>query len=195
MRSGASATIANLPAATYLLGGLAPLILSLIVPNRLDRAVVIWSNGITAFFVGTVCITLLVKLPPCVTVTAVVVQGLFQGIFQQIAEVFTYQCLNRGFTLTGRKRTFTVASIFAIIGSLGSVYLGSRFSFCTISLRLCTALPDWILTLSWHHLSQFLSSGRGTGKTQNSSFPVPRCADSLLRPSAFSRTLEIPWGN
>ena len=132
---GASATVANLPTATYIFSGLAPFILSLLLPNRFDRAVVIWSNGITAFFVGTVCITLLVKLPPHVTITAIVIQGLFQGIASQISNVYTYQCLNRGMTLAGRtrtlKRTFTVAPLFAIIGSLGAQYIlnhGFRFA-------------------------------------------------------------------
>lgn len=190
---GASATVANLPTATYLFGGLAPFVLSLILPNRLDRAVVIWSNGITAFFIGTVCITLLVKLPPHVTITAVVIQGLFQGIASQISNVYTYQCLNRGFTLAGRtrtlKRTFTVAPIFAIIGSLGAQYIlnhGFRFApfpydFALLYLIgfLCSV---GVTLLSFYHLAEVPEGPRA---------PFFRSLTESIRSYAGSRPLLL----
>jgi hypothetical protein len=124
---GSSATIANLPSATYLFGGLAPVFLSLIVPHRLERAVVVWSNGLTAFFAGLVFLTLAAKLPPWIPLTALIVQGLLQGASASTAQVFTLQCLARGTTLEGRnrafKQTYFLSPVCAVIGSLGAQYI------------------------------------------------------------------------
>jgi hypothetical protein len=121
---GSNATVANLPQATYLLGGFAPLILSLVVPHRLERAVVVWANGITASLIGVVFLALAVHLPNWVPLTVLVVQGLLQGISAATAQVFVFQCLARGTTLEGRnrafKRTYFVSPICAVAGSLAS---------------------------------------------------------------------------
>ena len=55
---GASATVANLPAAAYLLGSIAPLLLSWLVPPRLESSVVVYANTITAALLAMVCVTL-----------------------------------------------------------------------------------------------------------------------------------------
>src|SRR5262249_41629833 len=124
---GSSATIANLPAATYLFGSFAPVLLSLIVPHRHERAVVVWSNGLTAFFSGLVFLTLIAKLPPWIPLAALIVQGLLQGASASTAQVFTLQCLARGTTLDGRnrafKQTYFLSPICAVIGSLGAQYI------------------------------------------------------------------------
>src|SRR5689334_8538979 len=55
---GASATVANLPSATYLLGGVAPLLCSLVFPHRLDRTLLVWCNGLTAALLGLIWVSL-----------------------------------------------------------------------------------------------------------------------------------------
>jgi hypothetical protein len=121
---GSNAAVANLPQATYLLGGFAPLILSLVVPHRLERAVVVWANGITAALIGVVFLALVANLPTWVPLTVLVVQGLLQGISAATAQVFVFQCLARGTTLEGRnrafKRTYFLSPICAVAGSLAS---------------------------------------------------------------------------
>lgn len=124
---GSSATIANLPSATYLLGGIAPLVLSLIVPHRRERAVLVWANGLTAFFLGLVCLTLAAKFPAWIPLTVLVVQGLLQGFAATTAQVFTFQCLARGTTLEGRnrafKKTYFLTPVCAVLGSLGAQHI------------------------------------------------------------------------
>jgi MFS family permease len=119
---GSNATIANLPSATYLLGGFAPFVLSLVIPHRWERAVVVWSNGLTAFLIGLVFLTLAAKLAPWIPLTVLIVQALLQGFTASTAQVFMFQCLARGTTLEGRNRTFQqtyfLSPISAVIGSL-----------------------------------------------------------------------------
>ena len=121
---GASATVASLPSSMYLLGGLAPLFCSLLVPHRLERAVVVFANGVTAALIGIVCVTLMLPVPVWVPIWAVVVQGLLQGFSGATSLVFMWQCLGRGTTPEGRARafklTFTLAPLFAVLGSLGA---------------------------------------------------------------------------
>src|SRR6478736_2564709 len=75
-RLGANATIANLPSATYLLGGLAPFLLSLVVPHRLERSVVVWSYGLTALFIGLVFLALAGNFPPTIILCILIFHGL-----------------------------------------------------------------------------------------------------------------------
>jgi hypothetical protein len=127
VKLGSNATVANLPSATYLLGGFAPLILSLIVPHRRERAVVIWANGITAVLIGAVFLALAAHLPRGVALSVLILQGLLQGISATTAQVFTFQCLARGTTIAGRnlafKRTYFFTPICAVIGSLAAQYV------------------------------------------------------------------------
>jgi hypothetical protein len=127
VKLGSNATVANLPSATYLLGGLAPLFLSLIVPHRVERAVVIWANGITAVLIGAVFFALAAHLPSRVTLAILIVQGLLQGFSATTAQVFVFQCLARGTTIAGRnlafKRTYFLTPICAVIGSLAAQYV------------------------------------------------------------------------
>jgi hypothetical protein len=127
VKLGSNATVANLPSATYLLGGFAPLILSLIVPHRRERAVVIWANGITAVLIGAVFLALVAHLPRGVALFILIFQGLLQGVSATTAQVFTFQCLARGTTIAGRnlafKRTYFLTPICAVIGSLAAQYV------------------------------------------------------------------------
>ena len=124
---GASATVANLPASAYLVGQIAPLIVSWLVSVRWERTVVVASYAMTSAWISLVLLTLLIPFPSSVRLGAVIGQGLLQGLSSSTALVFVYQCLNRGTTEKGRalalKRTFTFGPIAAVVGSLGAQYV------------------------------------------------------------------------
>ena len=124
---GAPATIANLPFAAYQFGQIAPLLCSWLVPQRLERAVVVWAAGITSALIGGVFLTLLFPMPATIRIGAVVAHGLLQGFIWSIAYVFLMQCLNRGTTEKGRARalqlTFSLGPLAAVLGSLGAQYI------------------------------------------------------------------------
>ncbi len=60
---GAGATLANLPASTYMFGQMAPLVFSWLVPHRLERSVVVWSNLATGLMILGVALSLALLLP------------------------------------------------------------------------------------------------------------------------------------
>ncbi len=126
-RIGADATIANLPASSFLFGGFAPLVLSLIVPHRLERRLLVYSNAITAVLLGAVFVTLAMNAPPRVILVVLVTQGLLQGFTNASSQIFTFQCLARGTTEDGRnrafKRTFALTPFCAVSGSLLAQYI------------------------------------------------------------------------
>ena len=93
---GASATVANLPASTYLLGALAPLILSFVLPHRLVRFTSVLAYLVTATLLGVVCILLFSPVSDTVRLAAVIGQGLIQGFSAYTSQVYTFQCLKRG---------------------------------------------------------------------------------------------------
>ena len=123
---GASAAVANIPAATYLFGQLAPLICSWLIPHRLEKSAVIWSARLWAALVIMVLVTLLIPFPPWVRIAALAAQGLFQGVAASVAQVFSFQCLGRGTTEKGRARafkwTFAIGPLGAVTGSLAAQY-------------------------------------------------------------------------
>jgi MFS family permease len=124
---GASATIASLPASVHLLGQIAPLFLSWLVPHRHEQRVVIWANAMTASLLACVMVTLLLPTSNAVRITAVVLQGLLQGLSGSVSLVFMVHCLRRGTTPEGRalalKQTYTAGPLTAVAGSLGTQYL------------------------------------------------------------------------
>jgi MFS family permease len=124
---GASKTLANLPASTYLLGQIAPLFFSWLVPYRLERNMVVWANLATASFSTMVFLTLALPAPTEVRIAAVVLQGLLQGLSASTSFVFMQQCLRRGCSEAGvartLQRTFSMTPFAAVAGSLGAQYL------------------------------------------------------------------------
>jgi MFS family permease len=127
---GANATIANLPGSAYLFGNFAPLIFSAVVPHRLERAVVVWANIITAILLSMVCTTLLLPFENSVRIAALIGQGLIQGFTGSTSQVFMLQCLGRGTTLEGRAKAFKLAygagPIAAVGGSLSAQFVLNR---------------------------------------------------------------------
>ncbi len=124
---GASATVANLPASAYLLGALAPLILSFVLPHRLVRFTSVLAYLVTATLLGVVCILLFSPVGDTVRLAAVIGQGLIQGFSAYTSQVYTYQCLKRGTTPQGSawafKWTFTLGPILAVAGSLWAQFV------------------------------------------------------------------------
>ena len=124
---GASRTLANLPASTYMLGQVAPLIFSWLVPYRLERSMVVWANLATATLSSVVFLSLALPAPAGLRIFAVVMQGLLQGLSMSTSFVFMLQCLRRGTTPPGLartlQRTFSVTPFFAVAGSLGAQYV------------------------------------------------------------------------
>jgi MFS family permease len=121
---GANATIANLPSSAYLFGALAPIFAAWVFPQRLERAVLVWGNVITAVSMLIVWAALSFPLSNGYRIAAVIGQGLLSGFSANIAYVYLYQCLGRATTPEGRARAmkfaFTFGPIAAVIGSLGA---------------------------------------------------------------------------
>ena len=124
---GASAAVASIPASTYLLGQIAPLFFSWLVPHRREQHVVVAANAITASLLACVALTLLMPISNQVRIGALILQGLLQGLSGSVSLVFMVQCLRRGTMPEGRalalKRTYTLGPIAAVAGSLGTQYL------------------------------------------------------------------------
>lgn len=124
---GASKALASLPASTYMLGQVAPLFFSWLVPYRLERSMVVWANLATAVLSGAVFVSLVLPMPPGVRILSVVLQGLLQGLSMSTSFVFMVQCLRRGTTAEGLartlQRTFTITPVCAVAGSLGAQYI------------------------------------------------------------------------
>lgn len=124
---GASKTLANLPASTYLLGQIAPLFFSWLIPYRLERSMVVWANLATASVSTMVFLALAFPAPAELRIGAVVLQGLLQGLSSSTSFVFMQQCLRRGCSDAGvartLQRTFSVTPFAAVVGSLGAQFL------------------------------------------------------------------------
>ena len=147
---GASATMANLPLSMYKFGSFAPLIVSWLVPHRLEKYVIVWANVMTAIVLTLVLLTLVLPVSASVRIGALILQGLLQGLSSSTSMIFQLQCLTRGTTPEGRirvlKRTFTVTPIAAVVGSLGAQWvLGPGFTLLDFpydfAMVYLTAIP------------------------------------------------------
>ncbi|MBM3803770.1 MAG: MFS transporter [Acidimicrobiia bacterium] len=129
-RLGASATIANLPSAAYFFGSFAPIFFSWLIPHRLERAAVVWSNAIGSVLMAVVCATLFFPLANSIRIAAVVGQGLILGLSGSVSQVFMLQCVGRGTTMEGRVRAWKLAyglgPIAAVAGSLTAQFILNR---------------------------------------------------------------------
>jgi MFS family permease len=126
---GASATVANLPAAAILLGAVAPFFLSWLIPHSADQKAVVWSNALMAASAGVVCLALFLPFRPSILIAVVVGQSLLVGFTNGTSFVYLWQCLGRGVTLAERAKilglTNTLGPICAVAGSLGAQFLVS----------------------------------------------------------------------
>jgi MFS family permease len=124
---GATHTVANLPAAAVSLGYIVPFLLSSVIPYRLERAVMVIANLVTAASTAIVCVALFFPISSNMRVAAVIAQGGLLGFSTCTADVYTFQCLGRGSTERGRahtfKLTFTISPILGVVGSLASQFV------------------------------------------------------------------------
>lgn len=127
---GASATVANLPAAAFLFGSAAPFFLTWLIPLRLERSVVVYANAITATLLAMVCAALIFPFGNSVRIAVLIGQGLIQGCTGSSSLVYQFQCLGRGTTSKGRARAlkfaYTLGPISAVVGSLAAQYILNR---------------------------------------------------------------------
>ncbi|MYA80059.1 MAG: hypothetical protein F4X39_05965, partial [Acidobacteriia bacterium] len=146
----ASATLANLPLAVYKFGSFAPLIVSWLAPHRLEKQVVVWANVMTTIVLTLVFLTLVLPVSTPVRISALILQGLFQGLSGSTSMIFQLQCLTRGTTSEGRirvlKRTFTLTPLAAVVGSLFAQWvLGPQFTWFAFpydfAMVYLTAIP------------------------------------------------------
>jgi MFS family permease len=123
-RLGASADIANLPGATFLLGNFAPFLLSAIVPHRHERLTVVLANSLTSLSSLAIAVCLTLPAANSLLIATIIGQGFIQGFGVSTSLVFMYQCLGRGTSQQARartlKRTFSAAPFAAVAGSLGT---------------------------------------------------------------------------
>lgn len=127
VKLGANSVVANLPASAFLLGCVAPIFITKIVPHRLERVALVWCYLIVTILMAIVCLTLLLPVANSIRVIVVVGQGFVSGLAGSTALVYMYQCLGRGTTTEGRARAlkmaFTWSPIAAIAGSLGAQFV------------------------------------------------------------------------
>ncbi|MBS0632001.1 MAG: hypothetical protein JSS11_08820 [Verrucomicrobia bacterium] len=119
---GASATIANLPTSTYLLGAVFPLFCAYLFPARLDLKLVKLGYVIIAATMLLVCAVVFFPAPAGLRIAVVIGQGLLLGILNSVVNLYGLKCLARGTTETGRARSLKLAfgfgPIAAVLGSL-----------------------------------------------------------------------------
>ncbi len=121
-RLGASATVSNLPAASFFLGAIGPIFFASFVPHSWDRRLAVVSAALMAVFVAAVAVVLVAPVSNQVRIVAVVGQSLALGLLNSVNQVYVYQCLGRGTSETGRSRamklTYTVGPLAAVAASL-----------------------------------------------------------------------------
>lgn len=149
-RLGASAVVANLPAAVSGLANILPVLVFPMIPYRLERSMVTIGNWVLT--VGLVCVVLSLVLPVSnsIRIATVIAQGMITGLALSISNVYMFQCLGRGTTVEGRARilslSYSVGPICAVVAALGTQFLLTRalpyrFAFALLFLAgiPCTA--------------------------------------------------------
>jgi MFS family permease len=141
---GANAALANLPAAGYNIGFLAPFIAACLIPTRCEKKTMVLACLLVAVGAAACCLALILPVSNGIRIAIVVCQGTITGFADSIATVYRYQCLGRGTTPKGRARTlkiaFTIGPLCAVAGSLtaqfilnrGSAFLHYPFDFASI---------------------------------------------------------------
>jgi hypothetical protein len=156
---GASATVANLPNSTYLLGAVIPLFCAWIFPSRLEQRLVENCYAILAATMLLVCAVVFLPAPSWLRITVVIGQGLLLGVLNSINNIYLLKCLARGTTETGRARAlkyaFGVGPVAAVLGSLTAQLLLSdkvpgivypyNFGLLYLVALPCMLLCAWLM--------------------------------------------------
>jgi MFS family permease len=147
---GASATVANLPSSTYLLGAVFPVICAWLFPARLEKRIVEVAFTVVAASMLLVCCVVFLPAPNWLRIAVVIGQGLVIGIINSVTGLYMVKCLARGTTEEGRTRAlkyaFGFGPIAAVLGSLSAQMLlaekipGIRYPY-NFGLLYVAALP------------------------------------------------------
>jgi MFS family permease len=121
-RLGAGATLANLPFAAFLLGGVLPLFCAWLVPAHREQRLLVWAFALTAASMLAVALVVFLPVPSGPRLAAVIGQGLLIGMLSTVTNVYLFKCLARGTTEAGRARAmkygFGLGPVAAVTGSL-----------------------------------------------------------------------------
>jgi len=124
---GASATVANLPSSTYLLGAVFPLFCAYLLPARLDQKVVKTGYAVISATMLLVCAVVFFPAPAWLRIAVVIGQGLLLGVLNSVINIYLLKCLARGTSETGRARAlkfaFGFGPVAAVLGSLSAQLL------------------------------------------------------------------------
>lgn len=156
---GASATVANLPNSTYLLGAVIPLFCAWLFPSRLEQQIVKYSYAILAATMLLVCAVVFLPAPSWLRITVVIGQGLLLGVLNSVINIYLLKCLARGTTETGRARSlkyaFGIGPVAAVLGSLSAQLLLSdkvpgivypyNFGLLYLVALPCMLLCAWLM--------------------------------------------------
>jgi len=121
-RLGASATVANLPSSTYLLGAVVPILCAWLFRARLEQRIVQIGYAVVALSLLLVCAVVFLPAPNWLRIGVVIGQGLLLGVLNSTISIYLMKCLARGTTESGRARALKYAFGFgpfaAVLGSL-----------------------------------------------------------------------------
>lgn len=193
---GASATVANLPSATYLLGSACPILCAWFFPARHGRRVAQTAFLVIASSMLPVCLAVFLPFSAQVRIAVVIAQGLVIGIINSVTNVYMISCLAHGTTEKGRlwalKYTFGLGPLAAVSGSLGAQAL----------LRQeLPGLPPfynfgvlYLITIPCMFLCAFLMSRLQTREPPDEARPPLRqYLVQSVRELARSRNLVLVW--
>ncbi|MBS0662979.1 MAG: hypothetical protein JSR48_06920 [Verrucomicrobia bacterium] len=147
---GASATVANLPSSTYMLGAVFPLLCAWLFPARFERWILEVAFALVAASMLLVCCVVFVPAPSWLRIAVVIGQGLIIGVINSVTNIYMFKCLARGTSEAGRawalKYAFGFGPVAAVLGSLGAQLLlaekvpGLRYPF-NFGVLYVIALP------------------------------------------------------
>lgn len=124
---GANSMVANLPATLFIMGGIAPLLVSARIAPRLELTTAATSMICCAGLLGIMAIILLAPIANPVKIGFVIACSTLTGVLSLIQQTYVMQCLRRGTSLMGRARAlkvaFTVGPLAAVAGSLLAQFL------------------------------------------------------------------------
>jgi MFS family permease len=121
-RLGASATVANLPNSTYLLGAIVPIFCAWLFPARSEQRIVQVGYTVVATSLLLVCAVVFLPAPNALRIGVVIGQGLLLGVMNSTISIYLMKCLARGTSEQGRARAlkyaFGFGPVAAVLGSL-----------------------------------------------------------------------------
>lgn len=154
-RLGANATISNLPSTVFILGGVAPLLVSSNIPIRYERAAAATAMIGSSILLGAMALVLPLPLSKSVKIAMVILTSCLTGVLSLIQQTYVMQCLKRGTSLVGRARTlkyaYSIGPLAAVVGSLFAqfllnAYAGNDQSLGSFAILYGVAVPCLLIS-------------------------------------------------